>query len=83
MMIQLLLTLKRIPQGLEAPEEFKKGAPALRLLKGLYGLKQAPRIWNDLVNCNAASSQLTLVYTLGKKNVSLLSSLFMLMITSY
>ena len=48
----------QFPQGLELPEEFKKGAPALRLLKGLYGLKQAPRIWNDLVNCNAASSQL-------------------------
>ena len=37
-------------QGLEVPEEFKKGAPALRLLKGLYGLQQAPRLWNDAVN---------------------------------
>jgi hypothetical protein len=37
-------------QGLEVPEEFKKAAPALRLLKGLYGLKQAPRLWNDAVN---------------------------------
>jgi hypothetical protein len=25
----------QFPQGLEVPEEFKKGAPALRLLKGL------------------------------------------------
>ena len=33
----------QFPQGLEVPEEFKKGAPTLRLLKGLYGLKQAPR----------------------------------------
>jgi hypothetical protein len=40
----------QFPQGLEVPEEFKKGAPALRLLKGLYGLKQAPRLWNDAVN---------------------------------
>ena len=40
----------QFPQGLEVPEEFKKGVPALRLLKGLYGLKQAPRLWNDAVN---------------------------------
>ena len=40
----------QFPQGLEVPEEFKRGAPALRLLKGLYGLKQAPRLWNDAVN---------------------------------
>ena len=32
----------QVLQGLEVPEEFKKGAPALRLLKGLDGLKQAP-----------------------------------------
>ena len=30
----------QFPQGLEVPEEFKKGAPTLRLLKGLYGLKK-------------------------------------------
>jgi hypothetical protein len=36
----------QFPQGLEVPEEFKKEAPALRVLKGLYGLKQAPRLWN-------------------------------------
>jgi hypothetical protein len=40
----------QFPQGLEVPEEFKTGAPALRLLKGLYGLKQAPRLWSDAVN---------------------------------
>jgi len=40
----------QFPQGLEVPKEFKKKAPALRLLKGLYGLKQAPRLWNDAVN---------------------------------
>ena len=40
----------QVCQGLEAPEEFEKGAPALRLLKGLDGLKQAPRLWNDAVN---------------------------------
>ena len=38
------------PQHLEVPEEFKKGALALRLVKGLYGLKQGPRLWNDAVN---------------------------------
>jgi hypothetical protein len=38
------------PQGLEAQEELKKGAPALCLLRGLYGLKQALRLWNDAVN---------------------------------
>jgi len=32
---------------LKFPEDFEKGAPVLRLLKGLYGLKQDPRIWND------------------------------------
>jgi len=37
-------------QGLEVPEEFNRGAPALRLLKGLYLLKQAPRLWNDAIN---------------------------------
>ena len=40
----------QFPQSLEVPEEFKKGAPGLRLLKGLYGLKQAPRLWNDALN---------------------------------
>jgi len=30
----------QFPQGLEVPEEFKKRAPPLRLLKGLYGLKK-------------------------------------------
>jgi hypothetical protein len=28
------------------PDEFKKEAPALRLLKELYGFKLAPRLWN-------------------------------------
>jgi hypothetical protein len=37
-------------QGLEVPEEFTKGAPALRLLKAVYGLKEALRLWNDGVN---------------------------------
>jgi len=32
----------QFPRGLEVPEQFKKRAPALRLLKRLYGLKQAP-----------------------------------------
>ena len=34
----------QVLEGLEVEEEFKKGAPALRLLKGLYDLKQAPRL---------------------------------------
>jgi hypothetical protein len=46
-------------QGLEVPEEIKKGAPALRLLKGLYGLKQAPRLWNDAVNATLHRLNLT------------------------
>lgn len=29
--------------GEHSPDEFKNGAPALRLLKGLYALKQAPK----------------------------------------
>jgi len=40
----------QFPKGLEVPEEFKKGVPALHLLKGLYGLKHPPRLWNDAVN---------------------------------
>ena len=33
-----------VPQDLEIPDEFKKEAPALRLLKELYGFKLAPRL---------------------------------------
>ena len=46
-------------QGLEVPEEFKKRAPALRLLKGLYVLKQAPRLWNDAVHATLHRLNLT------------------------
>jgi len=58
----------QVPQGLEVSEKFKKGAPALRFLKGLYGLKQAPRLWINAVNAtlhrlNFIAAILTLVYT--------------------
>jgi hypothetical protein len=49
-------------------EEFTKGAPALRLVKGVYCLKKALRLWNDAVNAtlhrlNLTAVILTLVYT--------------------
>ena len=40
----------QVPQDLKIPEEFKQGAPAVRLLERLYSLKQAPRLWNDAFN---------------------------------
>jgi hypothetical protein len=50
----------QFPQGIEVPEEFKKEAPSLRLLKGLHGVKQAPRLWNEAVNATLRHLHLTL-----------------------
>jgi len=77
----------QFPQGLEAPEEFQRGAPAIRLLKGLYGLKQAPRLYNDAVNDTLHRLNFTRCNSdpclyVRKQTVSFLSSLFILMILS-
>jgi hypothetical protein len=80
-------TYIQVPQGLDVPEEFKIGATALCLLKELYGLKQAPRLWNDAVNATLHRLNLTRCNPdpclhVRKEKMSLLSSLFMLMILS-
>ena len=49
----------QVPQALEIHGEFKKGAPALRLVKRLYGLKRAPRLGNDVVNVTLHHLNLT------------------------